>query len=43
MLIFTYAYVLLALASWSALAVPLFGPDKGNGNSHMKFFRHFVA
>jgi hypothetical protein len=36
--IFISAYVLLALASWSALAVPLSASERNgkNGNSHMK-------
>ncbi|KAF8495777.1 hypothetical protein F5888DRAFT_539797 [Russula emetica] len=36
MLIFISAYVLLALASWSALAAPLSGsePDNGNAQKH---------
>ena len=39
MLIFIPTYVLLALASWSALAAPIkVSKSNENGNSHMIFF-----
>ena len=42
MLIFIPTYILLAFASWSALAFPFSGSNE-NGNGHVKFFRSFLA